>query len=210
LTNSLPHTQSGYSLRSHRILTALRAQGIESVALTRTGYPVMIGKLLAADEDVVDGIRYVRSLPAKLPQTQEERLLAEVDRALALVKEFRPHTLRATTNYQTALVARAVSAATGVPWVLEVRGLMEKTWIASHADDQEQRRAAASEKARTVALREAELASAAGTVVTLSDTMVAELADRGIEAGAVTVVPNGVDDALLDEHLTVADAREAV
>src|SRR5699024_7133102 len=65
-------------------------------------------------------------------------------------------------------------------------------------------------KARTVALREAELASAAGAVVTLSDTMVAELADRGIEAGAVTVVPNGVDDALLDEHLTVADAREAV
>lgn len=29
LTNSLPHTQSGYSLRSHRILTALRDRGIE-------------------------------------------------------------------------------------------------------------------------------------------------------------------------------------
>src|SRR5699024_3168978 len=54
LTNSLPHTQSGYSLRSHRILTAMRDQGIESVALTRTGYPVMIGIPTAADEDVVD------------------------------------------------------------------------------------------------------------------------------------------------------------
>src|SRR5699024_3176021 len=57
LTNSLPHTQSGYSLRSHRILTALRGSGIDSVALTRTGYPVMLGKPFAAEEDVVDGIR---------------------------------------------------------------------------------------------------------------------------------------------------------
>ena len=210
LTNSLPHTQSGYSLRSHRILTALREAGIDSVALTRTGYPVMLGKPLAAEDDVVDGIRYVRTLPRRLPSTQEGRLQAEVERALELVAEFRPHVIHATTNYFNALAAQAVSAATGVPWILEVRGLMEKTWIASHADEQEQRRAAASEKARTVALREAELTSAAGAVVTLSDTMVAELADRGIEASTVTVVPNGVDDALLDEHLTVADAREAV
>src|SRR5699024_1908927 len=121
LTNSLPHTQSGYSLRSHRILTALRDQGIDSVALTRTGYPVMVGKLLASDEDVVDGIRYVRSLPARLPQTQQERLLAEAHRALELVEEFRPHVIHATTNYQNAVVAQAVAEATGLPWVLEVR-----------------------------------------------------------------------------------------
>src|SRR5699024_1735483 len=158
----LPHTQSGYSLRSHRILTALRGSGIDSVALTRTGYPVMLGKPFAAEEDVVDGIRYVRTLPCRLPSTQEGRLQAEVERALELVAEFRPHVIHATTNYSNALVAQAVSAATGVPWILEVRGLMEKTWVASHPGDEEQHRAAASEKARTVALREAELASSAG------------------------------------------------
>lgn len=210
LTNSLPHTQSGYSLRSHRLLTALRGAGIDSVVLTRTGYPVMLGKPFAAAEDVVDGIRYVRTLPRRLPSTQEVRLQAEVERALELVAEFRPHVLHATTNYFNALVAQAVSAATGVPWILEVRGLMEKTWIASHPGDEEQRRAAASEKARTVALREAELASAAGAVVTLSDTMVEELSQRGLEADTITVVPNGVDDSLLSDHLTTDEARAAV
>lgn len=210
LTNSLPHTQSGYSLRSHRILTALRGAGIDSVALTRTGYPVMLGKPFAATEDVVDGIRYVRTLPRRLSSTQEGRLQGEVERALELVAEFRPHVLHATTNYFNALVAQAVSAATGVPWILEVRGLMEKTWIASHSGDGEQRRAAASEKARAVALREAELASAAAAVVTLSDTMVEELSHRGLAAGTITVVPNGVDDSLLSDHLTAADARVAV
>src|SRR5699024_11800805 len=131
-TKRLPPTRAGYSLRSHRILTALREAGIDSVALTRTGYPVMLGKPLAAEEDVVDGIRYVRTLPRRLPSTQEGRLQAEVERALELVAEFRPHVIHATTNYSNAVVAQAVSASTGVPWILEVRGLMEKIWVASH------------------------------------------------------------------------------
>lgn len=210
LTNSLPHTQSGYSLRSHRILTSLRGQGIDSVALTRTGYPVMVGKLLASDEDVVDGIRYVRSLPARLAQTQEERLLAEARRAIELVDEFRPHVIHATTNYHNALVAQAVAAATGLPWVLEVRGLMEKTWIASRPSPSARHEAASSEKARLVSAREAELASCADAVVTLSSTMVAELTARGVDPEAVTVVPNGVDEALLSNHSTPAEAREMV
>ena len=208
LTNSLPHTQSGYSLRTHRILTALRGRGIESVALTRTGYPVMIGKPLAADEDVVDGIRYVRTLPSRLPQTQEERLLAEVERALELVDEFRPHVIHATTNYYNALVAQAVAAATGLPWILEVRGLMEKTWAASHPTAEGRRAAASSRRRRgLVAACEAELATSADAVVTLSQTMVDELSERGVATDRILIVPNGVDGALLEESLTPREAR---
>lgn len=207
LTNSLPHTQSGYSLRTHRILTALRERGVDSVAITRTGYPVMIGKPLAADEDVVDGIRYVRTLPGRLPQTQQERLMAEVERALELVEEFRPHVVHATTNYYNALVAQAVSAATGLPWILEVRGLMEKTWAASLPTAEGRAAAAASEKSRMVAAREGELATAADAVVTLSQTMVDELSARGVAPERIVTVPNGVDRALLDEKLSPREAR---
>ena len=90
LTNSLPHTQSGYSLRTHNILIGLRDRGIDSVALTRTGYPVMVGKPLCADVDVVDGIEYRRTLPTRLGMTPTERLEQEVDEALRIVREFRP------------------------------------------------------------------------------------------------------------------------
>ena len=210
LTNSLPHTQSGYSLRSHRILAAMSEQAIDSVALTRTGYPVMVGVPAAAEEDVVDGIRYVRTLPDRLPQTQQERLLAEVERALQLVAEFDPHVIHATTNYYNALVAQALSTATGLPWVLEVRGLMEKTWAASLPSSEGRRAAAASQKARLVAAREAELARAADAVVAISDTMVTELGERGVETKDVTVVPNGVDGTLLTGHLTPPQARSAL
>ncbi|WP_036970175.1 hypothetical protein, partial [Promicromonospora kroppenstedtii] len=45
LTNSLPHTQSGYTLRSHAIFVAQRAHGLDASATTRPGYPLTIGSL---------------------------------------------------------------------------------------------------------------------------------------------------------------------
>lgn len=207
ITNSLPHTQSGYALRTHNILTALAAQGIESLALTRTGYPVMVGKPLCEDEDVIDGIRYRRTLPATLGATPEERLDQEVAEALRLVDEFRPHVLHATTDYRNALVAHAVSAATGIPWIFEVRGLMEQTWIASHRSGATRAVAAGSEKVRRIIEAEASLAREAGAVVTLSDTMAEVLEERGVPRERIVLVPNGVDETLLEEDLTPAMAR---
>jgi hypothetical protein len=37
--------------------------------------------------------------------------------------------IHTTTNYENGIVARAVSRATGIPWVYETRGEMEKTWL---------------------------------------------------------------------------------
>ncbi|HLR44062.1 MAG TPA: glycosyltransferase, partial [Brevibacterium sp.] len=210
VTNSLPHTQSGYAVRTHNILTALRQHGIESLALTRTGYPVMIGKPFCGDEDVVDGIRYRRTLPPSLGATPQGRLEQEVDEAIHLVEEFRPHVLHATTDFRNALVAQAVSAATGIPWVLEVRGLLEKTWIASHRSPEGRARAAESEKVARIAAAEARLARQAGAVVTLSRTMAEVLRDRGVRAENITLVPNGVDSSLLDEELSPAQARARI
>lgn len=210
LTNSLPHTQSGYSLRTHRILRALRDDGVESLALTRTGYPVMVGLAWARSEDVVDGIRYARALPSSLPRTPQERLIAEVEHALQLVDEFRPHVIHATTNYMNAVVAQAVSEATGLPWVFEVRGLMEQTWIASRGTEQARIEAAASEKVALVAAREGELAREADAVVTLSEAMAGDLGRRGVAREAITIVPNGVEAGLLDEDLPPAVARRRV
>lgn len=207
ITNSLPHTQSGYSVRTHNILRNLRNHGIQSVALTRTGYPVMIGRPLCADEDVVDGIRYCRTLPAALGGTPEERLQQEVREATRIANEFKPHVLHATTDYRNALVAQAVSAATGIPWILEVRGLMEKTWVASHPTAAARQHAEESEKVLLIESKESSLARTASAVVTLSRTMADELERRGVDPQRITLVPNGIDPDLFDQDLSPADAR---
>lgn len=210
LTNSLPHTQSGYALRTHNILTALATQGIESLALTRTGYPVMLGKPFCEDEDVIDGIRYRRTLPSRLGASPEERLEREVDEAIRLVGEFRPHVLHTTSDYRNALVAQAVSAATGLPWVYEVRGLMEQTWIASHRSATTRTAAARSEKVARIIEAEASLAREASAVVTLSCTMAEVLEGRGVPGDRISLVPNGVDETLLAETLAPALARDEI
>ncbi|MGP5009141.1 glycosyltransferase [Brachybacterium tyrofermentans] len=210
ITNSLPHTQSGYSLRTHRILCALADRGVRSIALTRTGYPVMVGKVFADDVDLVDGIEYRRALPASLGATPQLRLEQEVQAALDTVHEIRPHVLHATTDYRNALVAQAVSEATGIPWVLEVRGLMEQTWIAARHTEQARAAAESSEKVRLVRSREGELAASASAVVTLSATMAEQLIERGVDPDRITLVPNGVDETLLSGHLSVNEARRHV
>lgn len=210
ITNSLPHTQSGYALRTHNILTGLRDHGIDSIALTRTGYPVMVGKPWCADEDVIDGIRYRRTLPHQLGSTPEARLEQEVTYALEIAQEFRPHVLHATTDYRNALVAKAVSAATGIPWMFEVRGLMEQTWIAAHRSEETRTEASRSERVQRTIDVEGSLAREAAGVVTLSSTMAEVLVGRGVDRRSITLVPNGVDETLLAERLSPPEARDVL
>lgn len=45
LNNSLPHTHSGYTEPTHNLLKAFKAQGVDLHAVTRLGYPVVVGKI---------------------------------------------------------------------------------------------------------------------------------------------------------------------
>ncbi|KGM13824.1 glycosyltransferase family 4 protein [Cellulomonas bogoriensis] len=208
LVNSLPHTQSGYAARSHAVLRAQAAAGIRVVAATRLGYPVTVGAVAARHRDVVDGVTYHRLLPGRLPRTESGRLQRQVEMVEALVREHRPAVLHTTTHHPNAWVTRAVAARTGLPWVYEVRGLLEDSWVARRTaagqDD-----AADSEYYRLSRERETEAALSADHVVTLSETLAADLVGRGVPTDRITVVPNGVDEALLTaERVEPADARE--
>src|SRR5699024_10928314 len=62
LTNSLPHTRSGYAYRSHAILTTLQDAGHRVAAATRPSYPVTIGRVSSGPVETVDGIDYLRQV----------------------------------------------------------------------------------------------------------------------------------------------------
>ena len=126
------------------------------MALTRTGYPVMVGLPGAAEEDAVDGIRYVRTLPARSAEDSGRASGGGGGRAIGLVAEFRPHVIHATTNYYNALVAQAVSAATGVPVGVGGARPDGEDMGGSRTHRRGRRAALTSEKARLVAAREGE------------------------------------------------------
>ncbi|WP_445154079.1 glycosyltransferase [Arthrobacter sp. Hor0625] len=202
LTNSLPHTASGYAQRSHSILAAQHAAGWDVLAVTRLGYPVQVGKIFAKNEDVVEGVRYRRLLPARLAATPDQRLQQQAQELLDIVLEFRPSVLHTTTHHVNALVVRAVAQAVGIPWVYEVRGQLADTWAST-------RPAAAkdSERYRLFQEREAEVMRDADLVVTLGSAMKANIVAAGIPESKIMIAPNAVGGEFLEEPRDAAAVR---
>jgi glycosyltransferase involved in cell wall biosynthesis len=206
LTNSLPHTVSGYTQRTQGMLTALSRAGWRVSATTRAGYPVAVGRLVARSEDDVDGIVYRRLMPWAPPG--ERRDPAEVGAALLgqQLDRNKPRLVHATTPPATGEVARRAAERRGLPWIYEVRGFPEQTWAANQPTAARREEASRSERFRLWRDKGTELALAADAVLTLGETMRAELLARGVPADNIAVVPNSINAALLDRPL-LAPAR---
>jgi len=209
LTNSLPHTRSGYTARSHSVLKAQRSAGLTVTAATRLGYPVTVGRLGVAPVDLIDGIAYHRLLAPRLPVDARRRLEAQVVALDSLVESFAPGVIHTTTDFTNALVAEGVARRHGLPWVYEMRGQLELTWVAglprAFRDGAEH-----SEKVGLLRAKEAELAAAAGAVVVLSRVQADDLVTRGVAEDKIHIVPNSIDPALLTRSGSPASARAAL
>lgn len=188
LTNSLPHTRSGYAQRSHAILRAQAEAGLQVSAVTRPGYPVQVGVPWARGVDVVDGLEYHRLTPSRLAQGQAARVRQHAGLLLELVRAERPALLHTTTHYVNAMAVRAVAEACGIPWVYEVRGRLADTWAATRGPA-----ATASPRYAAFTAREAQAARAADAVVTLGQGMRQTLVTEGVDPERIVLAPNAVD-----------------
>ena len=205
LTNSVPHTGSGYARRSHSILTAQQEAGWETLAVTRMGYPVQIGSLMARNRDFVDGVRYERILPGHMAATLDGRLQQQASELLTVAREFRPSVIHTTTHFVNGLVAREVASALEVPWVYEVRGQLADTWASSRDEA-----ARASERYELFTAREADVMHSADVVVTLGESMKRNIIASGVPEHKILISPNAVGGAYLETPMDHRAAREAL
>lgn len=196
---SLPHRQSGYSLRSQYIINTQKALGFDPVVLTRWGVP----------EQLVDGVEYIDDVPylrntsekyairlgeclgefqlRDTPQIyhagQEQHFRKRVARAVEAEK---PDVLHAASPGRNAQVAIDIGHHYGLPVVYEVRGLWHDSGVAQGMliPDSEAYRQQHVEHVN--AMRQAD------AVVTLSEVLKAECIREGVDEGKIGVVPNGV------------------
>jgi glycosyltransferase involved in cell wall biosynthesis len=190
VTNSLPATQAGYTVRTHRIVVAQRELGLDPHIVTRLGHPLAQGVSDARTECAVDGIAYHRLLPWMPPRGPVKEINKAADLAGRLVERLRPAVLHAASNHMNAAVALELRARYGVPVAYEVRGFLEDSWLS-----RDPVRTESDEFYRLT--REVETARmlAADLVVTLGEAMREEIEGRGVRD--VLVVPNAVDDSFL-------------
>ena len=199
VTNALPETTAGYTVRTQGIAEAQRRAGHEVHVVTRLGFPVVKGHLAAAPEVEVRGVPHHR-LGGRLPLRADRALAADVERTAQLVEDLRPTVLHAHTNHVNGRVGLELGRRFGLPLVYEVRGLLEETWL-SRTDDPTARE---SDFYRLSRDAETAVMHAADAVVTLSESLRAEVVARGVPARRVHVVPSGVDDLWLED----TDPRE--
>lgn len=199
--NSLPYVHAGYTLRTHAILRTHRAHGIDAQAITRLGFPVVQGHL-GARSDVIDGVRYRRLLSARGSDVQEYgRRLTGLARAQGV------DVLHAATDHVNGQAAMIAADALHLPLVYEVRGFLEDSWACRHGGDDQ---ASSTDRYRWSRERETDVMLAADAVITLSDTMAAEIASRGVPRDRIWIVPNGVDDTFLTEPRTQRVMQQAL
>lgn len=190
LQNALPYFSGGYAARSHGLLGGIRAHGWDIEGLGRLGFPYDTPNGAATTaKSAIDGVQY-RLLrgPAvdafKTPMTTYLQAYGE-----ALIQHLRPRPpsiVHAASFFMNGIAAVSAARALGCRTVYEIRGLKELTkgslqpyWAGSEHYD-------------VLVALETQAARDADAVFTLTHALKQEFVRRGVPAGKITVLPNGV------------------
>lgn len=192
LESSLPHTPSGYAYRSRAVMRAFRDAGVEPVAATRLGFPANRGIGDWSEVESVEGVVHHRFGPraGRRAEPLDTQLQDNAELLLGLAERIPPSLLVAASPHPNGLLGLALRDALGVPLVYDVRGFPEMSLATRFGG-------AGSELYRRRRAAETRCALQADAVITLSETMRAELLARGVDRDSVSVVPHSVDTDLL-------------
>jgi len=195
VTDALPTTSAGYTIRTHEIAVAQQAAGLDPHVATRCGFPVTQGRLDGRRLVVLDGVPYHRLLPWLMPRRPEPKTAdLGLELAARLTSRIRPAVLHPASNFANARLALALRERYGLPVVYEVRGFWEDTWLSRHPDAEQ---LASSELYQRSRDTETRCMLAADLVVTLGEAMREEIVARGVAAEKILIVPNAVSEEFL-------------
>jgi glycosyltransferase involved in cell wall biosynthesis len=194
VTDALPSTSAGYTVRTQEIALAQRAVGLDPHVVTRIGFPVTAGAIDGRTTVAVDGVPYHRLLPWVMPGRMDRLYATHGRYAARLTAELRPAVLHAASNYANAVIALALRDATRLPVVYEVRGFWEDTWLSRHTGTKDLK---LSDRYLLTRALETHCMKSADLVVTLGEAMREEILERGVDPDKVIIVPNGVSEEFL-------------
>lgn len=198
--SSRPFHHTGYTLRTHSIVTALAQRGRKITVLTRPGYPwdrFDVVDQPGQSETVIDGIiyRHMRIPFNTLPLDIYAELGAD-----AIAREARTlgvGVIHAASNHVNALPALLAARRLGLPFHYEMRGI----WELSRAS-----KVPGFEHTEAFALAtglEGFVAANADRLFVISEQLGDYAVEHwGIDPARITLMPNGVDEAIF------APARE--
>jgi glycosyltransferase involved in cell wall biosynthesis len=191
--SSLPFHTTGYTLRTHGLLKALRQQGVEISCVTRPGYPAdrtdasQSGGTEAGARSI-DGVRYeILPGPHRRKAGLDRYLLESAEILAEKAMAEKAALIHAASNHEAALPALMAARRLGIPFVYEVRGLWEYTTASKKAAWEHSERFALESRLEALAAQNAD------QVLTLTGALAGELCSRGVPRAKITLAPNAID-----------------
>ncbi|HEY2241312.1 MAG TPA: glycosyltransferase family 4 protein [Streptosporangiaceae bacterium] len=135
VTDALPTTNAGYTVRTQQIAVAQRAAGLDPHVVTKIGFPVAQGHRDGRRIAALNGVPYHRLLPYRLPPQADAAAALGHEYAARLVTRLRPAVLHAASNHLNGQLALALREDFGLPVIYEARGFWEETWLSRHGGD---------------------------------------------------------------------------
>ncbi len=135
VTDALPTTNAGYTVRTQRIAVAQREAGLDPHVVTKAGFPVAQGHLDGRRVAPLEGVSYHRLIPYRLPPNADAAATLGLDLAARLTGRLRPAVLHAASNHLNGQLALALREDFGLPVIYEARGFWEETWLSRHGVD---------------------------------------------------------------------------
>ena len=190
--SSLPYHVSGYTLRTHSLLRALRETGFEVLCVTRPGYPEdrsdSQGTGDAQESKSIDGVIYERLPgPHRRKLGLDRYLLKSAEILAEKARTERVAAIHAASNYEAALPALIAARRLGIPFVYEVRGLWEFTTATKKSNWEQSERFALERSLESMTAQHAD------HVLTLTQALANELCSRGVDQSKIQLAPNAVD-----------------
>jgi glycosyltransferase involved in cell wall biosynthesis len=194
LQQSMPIRSGGYATRTHGQLTSLRARGWDVRAVTRLGFPYdrwsQSDTRVVPEVDLVDGIPYHRLLDADVRVYPQFPLAPYIDRFASGVVEHaamqKASVIHASSFYLNGLAGAAAAGRLGLPFIYEVRGLLDLIMSS------ESPAFAGTERHRFLTRIELETCLSAKKVFVITDALRREMTSRGVPPDRMIVLPNGV------------------
>ncbi len=203
-SQSMPHTSSGYAIRTHGLTSSLNSKGYDVDVYLRNGYPLdrtdFKGDKVNATEEI-ENVSYYFShqnpQDASLINYQEiynfnslkkyEEMA--ISRLISLGKEVRPLAIHSASNFVVGLAGAKAAKALGIPSIYEIRGF----WHLTQSTKRE--RYVSSDHYKLSERFEIETAKESDYVFTITQALKDILVENGVEEGKISVLPNAVDSS---------------
>ena len=200
-SQSMPHTSSGYAIRTHGLISELNSQQFNLHTVLRYGYPLDrndFGLKIISNQEKIDNVYYHFSHSERdrnLINYQdvynfnsiEKYLRRSISSIFSFSKKMKPEIIHSASNFVVGMAGAEAAKALGIPSIYEIRGFWHLTQSTKRLGYEGSDHYKLSERL------EIQTAKMSDHVFTITKALKDILIENGISESKITVLPNAVD-----------------